>query len=843
MSEEELAAATPEEEGAGVPEEELGATPEEAGAEMAEAAEPATPEETAAAELEEEGAMAPAAMPEEAAALEFEKEGAPEEAGGGMSNAVKIVIGVLAVIAVCMCLAIGVILLVNAFNQPEATAVPSVAVPTEGTTVEAEDSWERVQAAGQMMVGTAADYPPFEYYVAQGEIDGFDIALMDEIGRRLGVTISYRDFAFDGLIGALQLGQLDAAIAAISVTSERQSQVDFTSVYLAGKDAILAQEDSTIGINSVQDLAQYKVGVERATVYATWLQTELVDTGLMPASNLFAYQKAGDALRDLKEGRIDLFVLDAQPAEAAVGDGGVKIIASGLNVQYYAIALPKGAHSLREQIDGALADMHADGTVNNLAQRYLGLTELLPTPTPGATSTPAPTPSCVDGLTFVQDVTEGGERQPGESFSKVWRVQNTGTCTWDNSYRVVFVNGNVAGAQMGGQPTSVQGQVAPGQTYDMAVNLVAPLNPGSYEASWQMENGQGQAFGERLQVAVTVIAGPTATPMPTQTPNPDIAFTVDRDQIQAGQCVNFSWNVTNASQAYFFAQGENWQDNQVPLQGSQMECPPVTTAYFLRVVLNDNQVQTRQITIYVEPAPDAPHITRFTVDPPGQILLGQCVMIRWTVEGDVSDATLLANDIVLWLGAPTTGSYQDCPTAAGRITYNLTATGPGGSSQASETISVVDSTQPTATTEPEQPTATTEPEQPTATTEPEQPTATTEPEQPTDTPQPEQPTDTPQPAEPTNTPQAEQPVIYAFLVTPSEIQAGQTATVQWRVGGGATYTRILRDGEVVVDDAGFNGNVGLSLTNAGTYNLVLEAYNSAGEMVSAEQTVTVTEPQ
>jgi hypothetical protein len=325
--------------------------------------------------------------------------------------------------------------------------------------------------------------------------------------------------------------------------------------------------------------------------------------------------------------------------------------------------------------------------------------------------------------------------------------------------------------------------------------------------------------------------------LPTQTPHPNIVFTVDRDQIKAGECVNFYWSVSSAKEVYFFAQGENWQDHGVVGEGSQVECPPVTLAYFLRVVLTDNTVETRQITIYVEPAPDAPQITRFTVDPPGQIELGQCATIRWTVEGDVSDAVLKANDIVLWLGAPTTGQYEDCPEAAGRITYNLTATGPGGTSQASETINVVDSVAPTATTEPEQPTDTPEPEQPTDTPEPEQPTDTPEPEQPTATPEPEEPTPTTEPP-----PGPDAPVIYGFLVTPAEIEAGQTVSVQWRVGGGATYTRILRNGEVVIDDAGFNGNVGVTLSSAGTYVLVLEAYNDAGDMESAEQTVVATEP-
>ena len=150
-----------------------------------------------------------------------------------MSTIVKIIIGVLialAVIAVCV---IGGVFVYRLVSGPEeATATP---MPTAGATVpstvetEVDDSWDRVQEAGKIVVGTAADYPPFEYFVDGLKIDGFDIALMDEIGRRLGVQIEWHNFAFDGLGGALQLKQIDAAIAAVSITPERESVVDFTN--------------------------------------------------------------------------------------------------------------------------------------------------------------------------------------------------------------------------------------------------------------------------------------------------------------------------------------------------------------------------------------------------------------------------------------------------------------------------------------------------------------------------------------------------------------------------------------------------------------------------------------
>ena len=84
--------------------------------------------------------------------------------------------------------------------RPQQAATPA---PTMG-------DWEKIKAAGKIVVGTSADYPPFEYYDKNFKMDGFDITLMQEIGKQLGLKVQFRDMAFDGLGQALQLGQIDA---------------------------------------------------------------------------------------------------------------------------------------------------------------------------------------------------------------------------------------------------------------------------------------------------------------------------------------------------------------------------------------------------------------------------------------------------------------------------------------------------------------------------------------------------------------------------------------------------------------------------------------------------------
>ena len=403
--------------------------------------------------------------------------------------------------------------------KPEPTPTLAPTVPPE-----MDDSWSRIQAAGKIVVGTSADYPPFAYYppftyATTGElhIDGLDIALMNEIGRHLGVQVEFHDLAFDGLLGALQVEQIDVAIGAISATPERQAVVDFSEVYYVGQDAILAGADATISVGSVADLVGHKIGVQSGSVYETWLQDNLVDTGQMPSSNLLAYARSDDAITDLAGRRVDLVVLDYLPAQRFANRGNVKIVGYSLNQQVYAIATRKGATTLLAEINQALAQLQDEGKICQLAQEYVGLApaEIVPTPTPGSgpTATPPLPPShpCIDSMALVQELTDDNQdttsppqMNPGQAFTKGWRVRNTGTCEWDDTYRFVFGQGNVPGARMGGEPVAIEREVSSGDTYDVQINLVAPSEPGNYQAFWQMVDGRGISFGERIYVGIEV---------------------------------------------------------------------------------------------------------------------------------------------------------------------------------------------------------------------------------------------------------------------------------------------------------------------------------------------------
>ena len=117
------------------------------------------------------------------------------------------------------------------------------------------------------------------------------------------------------------------------------------------------------------------------------------------------------------------------------------------------------------------------------------------TPTPTATSQPAATQvTYCDWAFFVKDVSipDGTVLAPGETFTKIWRLKNRGTCTWTSDYMLVFSSGS----QMGGKAeVTFPGNVAPGQTVDVSVLLTAPSVSGSYSGYWMLRNSSGTLFG------------------------------------------------------------------------------------------------------------------------------------------------------------------------------------------------------------------------------------------------------------------------------------------------------------------------------------------------------------
>jgi polar amino acid transport system substrate-binding protein len=218
---------------------------------------------------------------------------------------------------------------------------------------------------GKLIVGTNAAFPPFEYVGDNGEPDGFDIALIKAIGEKLGLEVEIQDMEFGSLVAAIGT-KIDCSIAGMTITDERKQSVDFSDSYYDATQYVVARPDGAY--ETAADLEGKTIGCQLGTT------GEAIASEISGAT-VQSYDKAVDAVNDLVNGKVDLVIIDQNPAQvfAEKFDGQVVAIDGtkfDFDVEQYAIALPKGS-SLVEQVNTALAELIEDGTFDALAEQYL----------------------------------------------------------------------------------------------------------------------------------------------------------------------------------------------------------------------------------------------------------------------------------------------------------------------------------------------------------------------------------------------------------------------------------------------------------------------------------------
>ena len=231
---------------------------------------------------------------------------------------------------------------------------------------------DAIKKAGVIKVGTSADYPPFEYVDEQGNKIGFDIELMTEVAKRMKLTLEWVDMPFDSLIAGVKEGKIDASISAFNYSEERDQEVDFTEAYYVGEDGFTVAEGFTGTISKPEDVAGLKVGVQSGTTQDGYVTDVLLAEGVLTEDLVFRYDRADQVALDLKNGRIDVMMTDYVPATAlAKRIGGLKIIHDGLySSGPFNIVLPEGDTELVQAINDILAQLQAEGFVDDLAVQY-----------------------------------------------------------------------------------------------------------------------------------------------------------------------------------------------------------------------------------------------------------------------------------------------------------------------------------------------------------------------------------------------------------------------------------------------------------------------------------------
>ena len=225
--------------------------------------------------------------------------------------------------------------------------------------------------AETLKMGTNASFPPYEFYDDEsGEIVGIDAEVAAAICEKLGYELEIVDMDFDAIIPAVTTGKIDFGMAGMTVTEERMQSVDFTTSYATGIQVVIVKEDSEI--TSVDDLfaegANHKIGVQQGTTGDLYCSWDIEDEGL---GTVERYKNGTDAVLALTSGKVDCVVIDNEPAKNYIAaNEGLKILDTEYAVEDYAIALAKDSE-LTAQINAALEELIADGTVQAIIDKYI----------------------------------------------------------------------------------------------------------------------------------------------------------------------------------------------------------------------------------------------------------------------------------------------------------------------------------------------------------------------------------------------------------------------------------------------------------------------------------------
>jgi polar amino acid transport system substrate-binding protein len=235
---------------------------------------------------------------------------------------------------------------------------------------------EAIKKAGQLVVYTDPNFPPFEYIGDSGDIVGVDVALADAIAKELGVSFDVKESKFDAILMALKGGKGDIAISGFTITEERRENVDFSEPYIDSVQYLMLPESAETA--ALEDLAGKTVGVAKGYTGQLLIEGELESGGALDGKNVTvnAYNSAMEAVLDLNTGRVSAVIMDEYVAKTiAESTAGVKAIelryADGtLASEQYGVAVPKGNNDLLEIINSVIARLAAEDSIAEWVVEY-----------------------------------------------------------------------------------------------------------------------------------------------------------------------------------------------------------------------------------------------------------------------------------------------------------------------------------------------------------------------------------------------------------------------------------------------------------------------------------------
>lgn len=226
---------------------------------------------------------------------------------------------------------------------------------------------------GVLTVGSNIAYAPFESYESGDKAVGFDIELVTAIAENLGLEVRFvNNPSFDALIPSLEDGQYDAVVSAMTINDERKEKINFSDPYFEADQSLAVNVEETPDLDSADKLTtEMVVGVEKGTTGADYAEENFKDK----VKEIRTFEDTQGSLGDLAAGRIQAVVNDfpvsAYAAQTQFKDV-IRVAQRFETGEQYGIGVAKDNTELLDAVNGALADLRADGTYDRIFEKWFG---------------------------------------------------------------------------------------------------------------------------------------------------------------------------------------------------------------------------------------------------------------------------------------------------------------------------------------------------------------------------------------------------------------------------------------------------------------------------------------
>jgi ABC-type amino acid transport substrate-binding protein len=229
-------------------------------------------------------------------------------------------------------------------------------------------------SSGILRIGSAFPDPPFEF-VQQGQPAGFDIALMDALCAKLGLTPEFVQFAgadFNDIFLGLEHGFWDCVASGATITPDRQQKADFCDPYLVSGQSLVTSVSRLPAIHSIDDLAGLVIGVQDGNTSEP-VALRLKAEGRVADVRIYPYHGIDDMLDDVESGRIAAAMKLAPVMRWLLKDRpSLAVVQEGITVEKLAISVRSGNGQLLQSLNRAQAALAADGTLPGLVKQWIG---------------------------------------------------------------------------------------------------------------------------------------------------------------------------------------------------------------------------------------------------------------------------------------------------------------------------------------------------------------------------------------------------------------------------------------------------------------------------------------